>query len=201
MTFLLAGVTLDVAQVLGLVLILLCYLSGINPNGWMTSPTSMTLIFLGGLDLKLISGRQQMGLNLFFVLVRSLIAMLLISVVFVFLDRRPISFRASGVNFPNHGVWLEAGLCFYINNLFHHFFSCIQLLSLIIHLSSNERTKTISKVVYQGLLIGGSDGVKLFQYSLQMFPIYSPVHDFLLLVLGILPDFGLVAIHKGLEIT
>ena len=86
MTFLLAGVTLDVAQVLSLDLILFCYLSGIDPSGWITLPNSMTLVFLEGLGLRLISKRRQMRLSLFFVLIGSLIAMLPIGVVLVFFD-------------------------------------------------------------------------------------------------------------------
>ena len=124
MTFLVAGVVFDVAQVLGLVFICLCYPSCVDPSGWMTSPTSMKLNFLGSLGLRLINGRQWMGPSLFFIL-RNLIAVLLIGVVFVFFDQRPISFRAPGVNFFNHRVWLEAGLCFCIDSFFYHFFPCI----------------------------------------------------------------------------
>ena len=164
-TFLLTGIALDMAQVLGLVLVLFCYLSCIDFSSWMTSPTSMTLVFLGGLGLRLISGKRQMGLSLFFIL-GSLIAVLSIGVVFVFFDRRPISFRVPGVDFPNHGVWLKASLCFYIDNLLHHFFLHVQVLSLIIYLSSNEWMEAILEVAYQGFLVEGSDGVKLFQYSL-----------------------------------
>ena len=158
MTFLLIGVTLDMAQVLGLVFVLFYYLSCIDPSGWITSPTSMTLVFLGSLGFRLISRRQWMGLSLFFIL-GSLIAVLPIGVVLVFLDQRLMSFGVSRVDFSNHGVWLEAGFYFYINSLLYHFFSRIQVLSSIIHLSSNGRTKAISEVAYQGLFVGGSDGV------------------------------------------
>ncbi len=65
--FLMTGVALDVAQVLRR-LVLLCYLGSIDPNGWMASPTT-TLVFLGGVSLRLISGsRGAVGLSLVFVL-------------------------------------------------------------------------------------------------------------------------------------
>ena len=134
MTFLLAGVALNVAQVFGLVLVLLCYLNCIDPSGWMTLPISMTLVFHRNLGLKLISGRRQMGLSLFFIL-GSLIAVLLIGVVLVFLDQRPMSFWAPGVDFPNHEMWLKASFCFCINSFLQHFFPHVQVLSSIIYLS------------------------------------------------------------------
>ena len=125
----------------------------------------MTLIFLRSLDLKLISGKQWMGLSLFFIL-RNLIAVLSIGVVFVFFNQRLIFFRAPGVDFPNHGIWLETGLYFSIDSLLYHFFPRVQVSSSIIYLSSNGGTETISKIGYQGFLVGDSDRIKLFQYSL-----------------------------------
>ena len=142
-----AGIALDVAQIFGLVLVLLCYLSCIDPSGWITLPTSMMLIFLGGLGLKLISGRRQMGLSLFFIL-ESFIAMLPIGVILVFFDRRLMSFQAPGIDFPNHRVWLETSLCFYINNFSYHFSQRVQVLSSIIHLSLNEWKEAILEVSY-----------------------------------------------------
>ena len=83
MTFLFAGIRLNVAQVFDLVLVLFCYLGGIEPSGWKAFSSILTL--LGGLGLRLISGKKGMGFNFIFVL-RCLIAVLLIGVFLVFFD-------------------------------------------------------------------------------------------------------------------
>ncbi len=70
MTFLMAGVALDEAQVLGH-LVFFRYLGSINPGGWMATMASPTtaLVFLGSLGLRLISGGGgAVGLSLVFVL-------------------------------------------------------------------------------------------------------------------------------------
>ncbi len=73
MAFLLVGVALDVAQVLGLILVLLCYFSDVDPSGWMVSSMVflLPLIFLRGLGLRLtcISKRGIMGFSLISVLI------------------------------------------------------------------------------------------------------------------------------------
>ncbi len=84
-TFLLAGIALDVTQVFGLVLILLCYLGCTDPSSWMASLTT-TLVFLRDLVLRLISGSWSVGLSLVFVL-EDLIAGLLIAVLLVFFSQ------------------------------------------------------------------------------------------------------------------
>ncbi len=67
MTLLMAGITLNVTQVLWH-LVFLCYLGSIDPSSWMASPTT-ALVFLGGLGLRLISGGGgAVGLSLVFVL-------------------------------------------------------------------------------------------------------------------------------------
>ena len=85
MTFLFAGITLDVTQVLGFILVLFCYLGNINPSGWKAS-LPISLMLLGDLALRLISGREVMGLSLFFVLVGSIIAVLPIGILLVLFD-------------------------------------------------------------------------------------------------------------------
>ncbi len=80
MTFLLAGIELDIAQVFDLVLILLCYLGDIDSSSWMTSLT--ILVFPGSLGLRLISGSRVLELSLVFVL-GSLIVRLPIGVLLV----------------------------------------------------------------------------------------------------------------------
>ncbi len=78
------SVAFDIAQVFWcLVFVLLCYLDGINPSGWMASMASptTTLLLLGSLGLRLISKRGGLGLS--FVL-GGLIAGLLIGVLLVF---------------------------------------------------------------------------------------------------------------------
>ncbi len=87
MIILLVGVVLDIAQILGLILVLvfLCYLSGIDPNSWIASlPTSLS--FLRGLGLRLIS-EVVIRLCLFLDFVRSLIAIPPIGVVLIFFDQ------------------------------------------------------------------------------------------------------------------
>ena len=89
MTFLFAGITLDVTHVLDLILVFLCYLDAIDRKGWRASlPTFLTLF--PGLGLRLISGRGVMGLSLFFVFARSFITVLLIGVFLVLFDQRAI---------------------------------------------------------------------------------------------------------------
>ena len=157
------------AQVLGLILIFLCYFSSINPSSWMTSPLLFFLSFLRvrDLDLKLISGRQCIvGLSLFLVLVGSLVALLLISVVFVLFDQRFVSFWAPKIDFSSSEGWLEAGFCFCIDSFFYHLVPRIQVLPSIVQLSSNKWAQAFSKVAYQGLLIERCSEVKFLENSL-----------------------------------
>ncbi len=86
MTVLMAGVTLNVAQVLER-LVLFLYLDSIDPSGRMASLTT-ALVFLGGLSLRLISGGgRAVGLNLIFVL-KGLILGLPVGVLLSFLADR-----------------------------------------------------------------------------------------------------------------
>ncbi len=84
-TFLMIGVTLDVAQVLRC-FVLFHYFGSIDPSGWMASLTT-ALIFFGGLRLRLISGGGgAVGLSLVFVL-GDLVLRLPIGVFLVFFGR------------------------------------------------------------------------------------------------------------------
>ena len=91
MIFLFVGITLDVGQVFSLILIPLCYLGGVDPGDWRGS-LSIFLTFLGGLGLRLISGREVMGLSLLFIYVGSLIAVLPIDIFLVLFNRQAIAF-------------------------------------------------------------------------------------------------------------
>lgn len=53
--FLFADVALNIAQVFGLILVLLCHFGGIDSNGWMISLTAflVAFVFLEGLGLSL----------------------------------------------------------------------------------------------------------------------------------------------------
>ncbi len=87
------GVALDVAPVLWC-LVFFRSLSSIDSGTWMASsmasPTT-ALIFLGGLDLRLISGgRGAMGLSLVFV-IGGLVLVLPVGVFLVFLRRRAVA--------------------------------------------------------------------------------------------------------------
>ncbi len=63
MAFLMTDVAFDVTQILWR-LVFLCYLGGIDPNGWMPF-SSTALVFFRGLSLRLISkGRGAVGLSL-----------------------------------------------------------------------------------------------------------------------------------------
>ncbi len=85
MVFLLIHIALDVAQVLGLILVLFCYLSGIDLNDLMASSLAFMTLF-GDLGLRLISRRGIMRLTLVLVLVRNFIPVLPIGVIFIFHD-------------------------------------------------------------------------------------------------------------------
>ncbi len=76
------------ALVLSFILIFLYYLGSINFSGLVASLlTSIILIFLVGLGLKLISRRGIMELNLVFVLIGNFNLILLISIVLIFFDQ------------------------------------------------------------------------------------------------------------------
>ncbi len=99
MTFLMTGIALNVAQVLGH-LIFFCYLGSIDLNGWMASPTTV-FVFLGGLELRLISrDGGVVGLSLVIGL-RSLILRLLVGVLLIFFGRRAMAFWALGIDVLN----------------------------------------------------------------------------------------------------
>ncbi len=113
--FLMTGIALDVAQVLWC-LVLFCYLSSIDPGGWMASMTSLTtaLVFLRSLGLRLISGgRGAVGLSLVFFL-GGLALGFPGGVLLVFFGRRAMAFRAPGIDVPNVEGRLQVSLCLYI---------------------------------------------------------------------------------------
>ena len=120
MTFLLAGITLDVAQVLGLVIFLLDSLDAIDLAGWMIS-SLVSVAFFGVLGLRLISSRIGMGPS-FFLILRSFITVLTLAVSFVLLGQQRVALRALRIDLPNVRGGLQVGFCFYITCLLHHFF-------------------------------------------------------------------------------
>ena len=136
MSLLLAGIILDMAQVLGLILIFFGHLGSIHSSGWMISSiTSMTFVFFRNLGLRLIISRWGvMGLSFIFVLV----SIFPISIIFVFFGQWPAACWALKVDLSNLGEWLKTSLGFYINNLLYHFFPQIQVMSSIIQLGSNK---------------------------------------------------------------
>ena len=85
-----------------------------------SSPFFLTLLRVGGLGLRLISGKKRVvGLSFFFVTISNLIALLLINIVLIFFDKQPISFWALEIDLPSLRGWLETWLCFCINSLYH----------------------------------------------------------------------------------
>ncbi len=73
-TFLFAGIVLNVTQVFGFILVLFCNLGGVNLSSWVTLTTSLVaFVFLGGLDLDLrltcINRREIVGLSLVLILI------------------------------------------------------------------------------------------------------------------------------------
>ena len=87
MVFLFTNVTLNIAQVFGLIFILLGFFSSIEPSGWIASSMIflMTFVFFGDLGLRLIiNERKIMRLSLIFINVSILVFP--ISVIFVFFD-------------------------------------------------------------------------------------------------------------------
>ena len=126
--FLLASVALNIAQVLGLVFIFLCYLGGMNPSSWITFPLPFSLAFLriGGLSPRVISGKQRIvGLSLLFIFIGSLVTLLPIGIIFILLDQWSISFRTPEIDFPSSGRWLGAGFGFCIDSFLYHLISLI----------------------------------------------------------------------------
>ncbi len=119
-TFLVAGVVINMAQVL-LRLVFFRYLISVDPGGWMASPTT-TLIFLEGRGLSLVSeGRGVVGLSLVFVL-GGFILGLPVGVLHVFFRRRTMAFRAPSINVPNVEGRLQVSLGLCITRLLHNFF-------------------------------------------------------------------------------
>ncbi len=116
-------VALNMAQVLEH-LIFFCYLGSINPGGWMAFPKT-TLVFLGGMGLRLISGSgEAVGLSLVFVL-GDLILGLPVGVFLVFFGRWVMAFWAPGIDVPNVEGRLQVSLCLYITCLLYHFLPAI----------------------------------------------------------------------------
>ncbi len=70
--------------------------------------------------------------SLVFIFIGNFIPVLLIDIVFIFLDQWPIVFLVTGVDLPSPGGWLKAGLCLYINGFVYHFVPRIQVSSWII---------------------------------------------------------------------
>ena len=130
------------AQVFSLFFIFFCYFSDIESRSWITSSFfSLALFRAGDPGLRLISKKRKVvGLSLFFVSIGSLIMLLLIDVVFVFLDRGPVCFWAPKIDFSSSGGWLEACFCFCIDSLLYHLVPHIQVLPSVIQLSSNRWT-------------------------------------------------------------
>ena len=124
MTFLFVGITLDVAQILGFIIVFLCYLSGVDPIGWRVS-LSIPLMLLGGLGLRLITRKGVMRLSLFLALFGSLVAMLPIGIFLGFFDQQAITFWVFGIDLPNIKWGLEVSFSLCISGLFHHFVLCI----------------------------------------------------------------------------
>lgn len=63
-TLLRIDIALNIAQVLGFILIFFYYLGNIDPSTWITFSTT-ALIFLGDLGLRLISRRKIVGFSFF----------------------------------------------------------------------------------------------------------------------------------------
>lgn len=95
MVFLLAGVAVNMAQVLGFVLIFFCNLSSVDPYGWIALSTTslVTFIFFRGLGLGL-------GLTLTCINKREIVARcsLIIPTKFILLGG-PMTYWAPGVDF------------------------------------------------------------------------------------------------------
>ena len=140
MTFLLVGVTLNITQVLSLVLIFLRYFSGIDSSGWMISlPTFLAFLGVRSLGLRLISRRRRVvGLCLFFIIIKSLIVLLSAGIVFVFLNQQLIYFWAPGIDLSSPGRLLKAYFCCCIDSFFYYFILDILVFSLIVQLCSNK---------------------------------------------------------------
>ncbi len=121
-----AGVTFDVAQVLWS-LALLRYLGSIDPGAWMASMASLTttLVFLGSLGLRLISGGGGVvGLNLVFVL-GGIILGLPVGILLVFFGRQAMTLWAPDIDIPNVEGRLQVSLCLCITCLLYNFLSAI----------------------------------------------------------------------------
>lgn len=148
-----------------------------------------------GLKLTYMSKRAIMGLNLIFILIFSF------SLIFVFLDLRPVAFWVLKVDLLSFGRWLQAGFCFYINDFVYHSFPKIQVTSSIVQLYLHGRIHLFAELLYQGYFIRSGSGVKLFQDYLQMLQMCSPALVLFQLILGISIDFSLVAVNKDLGVS
>ncbi len=126
MAFLMTGIALDIAQVLGR-FVFFCYLGSNDPGGWIASMASPTtaLIFFGSLGLRLISGGGGVvRLSLVFVL-RGLILGLLVGVLLVFFGRRAMALWVPGINILEVERRLQVSLCLYITCFLHNFLPTI----------------------------------------------------------------------------
>lgn len=111
MAFLFIDITFDIAQVLVLILIFFCHLSGINSSNWVSFLTVflVAFVFFEGLGLRLTCiNKWKIVSRISFVS----ILILLIGFVLIFLSWY-VAFWAFRVNFAYFWGWLEIYLYFY----------------------------------------------------------------------------------------
>lgn len=119
--FLLAGIGLDMAHVLGFILILLYHFGGVDPRGGMTSSTAFWIayIFLRGLGLGL--SLRLICISRSEIMAKLSLVISMISTRFVFLSGS-VALCAPRVGLLCSWRWLETGFCFYIDGFLHYFF-------------------------------------------------------------------------------
>lgn len=162
MNLLVTDVTLDMTQVL-CCLIFLYHLGKNDPSSYI-SFSMTTLIFLGDLDLRLISRNRKIRLSLIYI--KGLVTRLLISIHFILFHWWAMAFWALGFNVSNIEQRLQISLCLYIIYFFYYFLPYIIVSSLMIQLGSNEQIKYLLEVMYQDSLMKNTYEVKFFQHIL-----------------------------------
>lgn len=127
MLFLFADIVFDIAQVFTFILVFFWNLGDVDTSNWVTLIAFLlAFIFLGGwslgLELTCISKRGTVRYSLIFILIN------FVNILFGWF----VALWIFRIDFSYFWGWLETCFCLYIDSLFYHFFSQIQVTFLVI---------------------------------------------------------------------
>lgn len=119
----------------------------------------------------------------------------------LFVFERSITVNIMNITFVSEKKWLVIGFDFCINWLINYIIPIIKIAIFFVQLSLNRRPWLIAKVANKEVLVKCVNKIRFLKDSLKMFIVRSLVHDFLLLILRILPYCLLYAVYKDSQIV